>query len=68
VVETLQTSLGTAVTMSSFLIFGVILCILTLLRGLRTAEREKAVVVMVIVTRRLLLAVVPIVYNLCCKI
>jgi len=39
VVETLQTSLGTAVAMSSFLIFGVILCILTLLRGLRTAKR-----------------------------
>jgi len=42
VVETLQTSLGTAVTMSSFLIFGVIICILTLLRDLRTAERGES--------------------------
>jgi hypothetical protein len=35
VVETLETSLGTAVAMSSFLVFGVVLCLLTLIRDLR---------------------------------
>ncbi len=39
VVETLQTSLGTAVTMSSLLVFGVILCFIALLRSLRVAAQ-----------------------------
>jgi len=34
VVETLETSLGTAVTMSGFLIFGVIICVSLLVYGL----------------------------------
>jgi hypothetical protein len=38
VVETLETSLGTAVTMSSFLIFGVVSCILILIRGARKVD------------------------------
>jgi len=41
VVETLKTSLGTAVAMSSFLIFGVVLCLLTLIRDLRYVNDRK---------------------------
>jgi hypothetical protein len=38
VVETLEMSLGTAVTMSSFLFFGVVLCLLTLIRDVRKVD------------------------------
>jgi hypothetical protein len=41
VVDTLETSLGTAVAMSSFLIFGVVLCLLSLVRGLRKVDDRK---------------------------
>jgi hypothetical protein len=38
VVETLETSLGTAVAMSSILLFGVVISFLTLLRGPRKVD------------------------------
>jgi hypothetical protein len=38
VVETLETSLGAAITMSSFLIFGVVSCLLILIRGVRKVD------------------------------
>jgi hypothetical protein len=38
VAETLETSLGTAVAMSSFLIFGVVSCLLVLIRGVRKVD------------------------------
>jgi hypothetical protein len=42
VVETLQASLGAAVIMSGFLVFGVVCCLLTLLHGLRKLDGGKA--------------------------
>ena len=38
VVETLETSLGTAVAMSSFLFFGVVSCLLILIHGVRKVD------------------------------
>jgi hypothetical protein len=38
VVDTLETSLGTSVAMSIVLIFGVVLCLLSLVRGLKKVD------------------------------